>query len=259
MALADTAPPRTRRFAAWVWTAAAAAIVLGVVLPSGLRRTPSRAAETRVISTPAGERRVVHLSDSSVITLGPSTTLRFTLTDKHRDVQLEGLAEFRVVHDSTRPFVVQARDAIATDIGTEFVVRAYATDSVVRVAVTSGEVSLTGRNAGAPAITLKAGDVGLVASHDVQRATKANAVLDVAWVDGGLSFDNEPLSHVAAELARWFDADIRIADSALANHRVSAVYNNATLAGVLDALATTAKLDYSRSGRTITLRPRAAR
>jgi ferric-dicitrate binding protein FerR (iron transport regulator) len=58
-------------------------------------------------------------------------------------------------------------------------------------------------------------------------------------------------------LGRWFDADIRVASSTLARRRVSAVYSDPTLAGVLDALGATMGFTYERNGRVVTIRPKA--
>src|SRR4051794_2051882 len=88
MALADAVPQPRRRIPAYVWTAVAAAIVLAIVIPLRARPSARPAAEPHVYSTAAGERPVVHLSDSSVVALGPATTLRFTAGDKRRNAEL---------------------------------------------------------------------------------------------------------------------------------------------------------------------------
>ena len=93
-------------------------------------------------ATIAGQRTLVPLPDSSVAILGPASTLRYAFNRGARDVVLDGMAEFRVVHDTSRRFTVRAGKAVVTDIGTEFVVRAYEIDSSVRVSVASGMVSL---------------------------------------------------------------------------------------------------------------------
>ena len=160
-----------------------------------------------------------------------------------------------MVHDSRRPFVVSARYARATDVGTDFGVRAYATDSSVQVAVTAGIVALSGGTASNPQLTLRAGDVGTVRGDSAPRAMHSGGAASYsAWIDGRLSFDNAPLSAVAAELSRWFDVDIRIDDPAIAQRRVTALYSDARLAGVLGALSAAMNLRYIQTGRAVTLR-----
>ena len=63
---------------------------------------------------------------------------------------------------------------------------------------------------------------------------------------------------VAIELGRWFDVDIRLANTSIAGRRVSAVYNNPSLAGVLEALTATLGLRAEQTGQndhTLTARP----
>src|SRR5262249_49672936 len=137
------------------------------------------------------------------------------------------------------------------DLGTRFVVRAYAADSGVEVAVTSGAVSLSGPRS---ALDLQAGEAGRVSPAGIVSAVAhARTASDTAWIDGRLGFAEEPLGDVALELERWFDVEIRISDSTLARRRVSAVYNNPSLTGVVEALATTFDARVARTGRVVTI------
>jgi transmembrane sensor len=241
-----------RRFTRWL-TAAGVIGVASALAWQFLKPTP---AIQRVATTAAGERIVIHLADSSIITLGPASTVRYTVGRDRREASLEGLADFKVVHDAARPFVVRAGNAIATDLGTEFVVRAYRGDSSVNVSVTAGSVSIA--SAGSQRhVELRAGDVGRVAADgSTSLGTAGSASSHAAWVDGRLVFHDESLATVARELSRWFDVDLRVAGDSLARRRVSAVYNDPSLADVLEALTATLDLRVDRSKRTITLLPR---
>jgi transmembrane sensor len=260
------AEPLSRRQPAraipWRWvTAAALAAGMAATAAVPLMRRSSGAVDERTMRTAAGERLVVRLSDSTVVTLGPATVLHVRTNATRRNVALEGEAQFNVVHDSRRPFVVSAGAARATDVGTRFVVRAYSGDTAVQIAVIDGIVSLSSaaRTATA-AIMLRAGEVGVVArDSSVRRAPAQIAASYAAWVDGRLSFDDTPLSAVGAELGRWFDVDIRITDSTLARRHVTATYNDARLADVLAALTTTLHAGYARTGRSIVIAPAAVR
>jgi transmembrane sensor len=239
-------PPK--RFGPTPWLAAAATIVVVAFL--GWRMTRPKP-EQRTVTTAAGERIEIKLADGTVITLGPASTLRYS-SDKERSVSLDGLANFDVVHDASRPFVVRAGNAVATDLGTEFVVRAYRTDSIVDVAVKSGRVALSGTSR----VDLEPGALGRVhADGSTTRGDSTAAASHLAWVNGRLAFDAEPLAGVATELSRWFNVDVRI-DEALASQRVTAVYNTPTLDGVLEALTASLDVRVERAGRIITIAPR---
>jgi transmembrane sensor len=242
-----------RRSAGWI--AVAATLVLAI---AGIRWQLAREAtrDVRSASTSAGEQLQLRLADSSLITLGPNTTVHFRSTGTRREADVIGLAAFTVVHDGRRPFTVRAKNAVATDLGTKFVIRAYDADTSVEVAVTSGMVRLTSDVRSAP-LYLRGGDIGGVSGTGaVAPVRRASVERDTAWIDGRLAFDDEPLSNVADELERWFDVDIRIPDEALAKRRVSAVYNAPSLVGILDALGTTFGARWERRGRSITVVPR---
>jgi transmembrane sensor len=249
------APPSRFRVRRYQLAAAAAAMIVVSVIAVRVSRTAPIA--SHVVVTRPGERRIVSLGDGSEIALGPASRVEYRIGADRRDVTLDGLAEFTVVHDGRRPFIVRAKNAITTDLGTQFVVRAYASDTAVRVAVTSGSVSLTG-NLRTPAIELRVGHVGQVSATGVARAdTLAVAASETAWIDGRLRFEDATLTDIARDLARWFDADIRISSNALASRRISAVYTEPSLSGVLDALTTTIGARYERNGRVVTILPKA--
>ena len=221
-----------------------------------LRSRPRVAATPaeRVATTGVGERLTIRLADSSVVTIGPVSTIRYSISATGRSVAVDGIADFNVVHDATRPFRVRAKNAVVTDVGTEFVVRAYAADSGVDVSVTSGVVAVSG--GASDSVELRAGQVAFVTANGrVAKVTGTSAQTLAAWVEGHLVFDDVPLSIVAAELGRWFDVQIRIPDQQVAQRRLSAVYNRPTLSGVLDAIAATVPVRYQRAGNVVTILP----
>jgi transmembrane sensor len=221
-----------------------------------LQVRPRTAATTteRVATTGVGERLTIHLADSSVVTIGPVSTIRYSDNASGRTVAVEGIADFNVVHDATRPFRVRAKNALVTDVGTEFVVRAYAADSGVDVSVTSGVALVSG--GASDSVELSAGQVAFVnANGRAAKVTGTSAQTLMGWVHGQLVFDDVPLSSVAAELGRWFDVQIRIPDQQLARRRLSAMYSRPTLSGVLDAITATLRVRYQRAGNVVTILP----
>jgi transmembrane sensor len=231
------------------WLATAAALVAAV---GGIWYSRAlRALEYRTASTTRGQRASLRLDDGTQVILGPASTLRYAVTPRARRVELNGLAQFRVVHDASRPFVVHAGRAEATDVGTEFTVRAFPDEQAVVLAVTEGAIAL---RASDRQLSLIAGQVGRVDSSGVQRVESAPS--DYAqWIDGRLAFQNATLSDVARELSRWFDADVR-ADARVAQRRVSATYASPTLGGVLSAITRATGSRAERTGAGYLILPR---
>ena len=249
---------RSRRRWTWVGIAAGVVLLLGASAIGALRwRNHRPSIET--IATKPGQRLILRLADKSTITLGPASTLRYDRSGRSREFALEGLADFRVEHDPAHPFVVHAGGADVADIGTEFVVRAYAADSTIHVAVNAGVVSVRNRAGDRGEMLVHAGQVALVHGGNAPlQLREVNPAAFTAWLGGTLTFDDDDFANVARELGRWFEVDIRLADSGLATRRVTAIYNNPSLASVLDALSATLGARYERSGRVVTFsaRPR---
>ena len=123
--------------------------VAAVVIGLGVRvyvQMSGNMPQIRLTVPPPALGRVRHQSWRYAATLGwnPRRSLRRVACrwrpagEHDRTVELEGEAEFDVVHDPMRPFRVQAGRALVVDIGTRFDVRLYATDRSARVAVAEG-------------------------------------------------------------------------------------------------------------------------
>jgi transmembrane sensor len=248
--------------ARWLGRSLAAAAVLAAVGVGAVawergalrRNAPLAMKEYR---TARGEREEITLADGSRITLGAASRLR---VPEHfgarRDVQLEGQAFFRVAHDPAHPFVVHASNAAVQAIGTSFEVRRYAEDTSVRVVVAEGRVALRAEDASAGASALLTrGDVGELNARGTVAHIRRDAPLDayLGWLGGRLAYRLTPLSTVIADLGRWYDVDVHVADSGRVNARISVVLpaNDADAAGQL--LAEVLGLRYERSGRVMTL------
>lgn len=242
----------------WMWVGAAAVVfaMLGTAAV-GVSRWRRRTPVLATITTDPGQRLIVSLADKSTITLGPASTLRYDRSGGSREVTLEGLADFRVRHDPEHPFLVHAGRADVADVGTEFVIRAYAADSTVHVAVSTGVVAVKNRTGDRGELTVHAGEVALVhGSSAPLQLNDVNAAAFTGWIAGSLAFEDDAFSDIARELGRWFDVDIRWSDSSLGSRRITAIYNNPSLPSVLDALSASLDARYERAGRTVTFSAR---
>jgi transmembrane sensor len=204
----------------------------------------------REFATVAGARSTVTLRDGTQLTLGPATHLRVPANfgQRSRTVELDGEAVFAVVHDARRPFAVRTARGEIRDVGTTFVVRAYAQDSVERVAVAEGEVAMAGASlrANDAAAIDRAGRVTIEHAVDVSR--------DFGWSHGALVFEDTPLRDAVRELARTYDLTVTIADSALGAKLVTASFSDESVDEVLTTLTRVIGAQYTRSGRAVVIR-----
>jgi transmembrane sensor len=233
-----------------VWAVAIATAAAALVVAISIHRSPADLA-VREYATVAGERANIILTDGSEVALGPASRLRV----RGREVSLDGEALFSVVHDPDHPFAVHAGRTVVTDVGTRFDVRAYATDTRVRVVVADGAVTVqAGRSA---RVSLHRGDRATAdTSGAVQLVGGVNPDDYTEWTKGRLKFADTPLAEVLAEIGRWYALDVRLEDSTGASMRVNATFTDVPVAGVLEGIAAATGLTFTRSGRTVVFAPR---
>jgi transmembrane sensor len=248
----------------WLSVALAAGVALaavGVALRSWQDRTASMSQPPfeREYRTARGQRATVALADGSQVELGVDSKIRVVLYDNgRREVRLEGEAIFDVRHDTRRPFVVYAGDAITEDIGTRFGVRAYPEDRTVRVVVVEGEVALrpaTPRSHGdTAAAVLRPKDLGWL---DAEGAVRLRRGVDtdayVGWTERRLVFRQATLAEIAAQLERWYDVEIVVRGAEIAAQRVTLDLAAPSLVEALDAIVVPLGLHYERTGSRVVI------
>jgi len=241
-------PGRLRR-PLFVALAAAAVLVALIGTRGVLRRTP----QWREYATTVAQRMVVRLRDGTQVTIAPKSRVRYAADygRARRELYLDGEAYFQVTPDSQRPLRVHTTQSVTEDLGTAFVVRAY-DQSATEVVVAEGRVTLSRADTTAatrtPALVLEARDLGRLYPSGV---TAVRRGVDVgrylAWTRGVLAFDGTPLGDVVVTLGRWYNVEIRLADSTLAARRLTATFQNESIDLVLQRIALTVGLRVERA------------
>ncbi len=256
--------PRTLKAAA-----AAVLVVAGGTVSWRLyshRAPPAPAAEPafHLVSAPRGQRLGLRLADGTAVTLAPGSSLRIpgVYGNSARDVSLEGEAMFTVTHDATRPFAVHTARAVIRDLGTEFVVRAYAEDGAATDVVVSQGLVVVARSPAAmqgafDSLTISRGERARL-SDDGNLTLTRGVSLDryFAWTEGRLVFRDTPLREVVAQLERWHDVDISLSQSSLGDRPLTASFKGESLAETLRATAAALSLDVVKRGSGYVLRAR---
>jgi transmembrane sensor len=239
-----------------------AALVL--VTGAALLRGPSArlfgsAGGVERVATGTGQRRSIGLDDGSRIDLSVATTVAYPreLARDRRVVTLTGEAMFSVAPDTVRPFIVNAGHLRVETTGATFVVRSYSGQPAGRVVVAEGSVRVR-PTAGSDTVArqvearqlarvTREGVLTRQASVDVDRLT--------AWRNGRIVFVATPLREALVELGRWQDVELRIADSVVANRRVTAEFTTLqTFTEILDEIALAIGAVYRWQGRVVTFR-----
>jgi transmembrane sensor len=209
---------------------------------------------TRTVTAPAGERLSLTLREGSRVMLAPGSRLEIPgrLDGDTREVVLAGRAYFEVAPDASRPFFVRASGVVTRVLGTEFDVRAYPGTST-QVVVRSGRVAV--RTASAPessARVLRPGDRGTVGASgpiQVESGLDVNEIL--GWTTGALTFRDTPFREVVPELERWYRVRIELADTTLANRRVTASFRDQPIDVVTVILAKVLGANVEQTDRQV--------
>lgn len=186
-----------------------------------------------VFSTATGEQRVVQLADGSTIRLDTDSRIRVRFNGDRRRIDLEaGQALFTVVHDTARPFIVDAGSVQVTAVGTVFDVQR--TGAEVSVTLVSGVVDVAADRKAPPA-RMAAGHQARV-SGDGVRTRPVDAALETSWTEGRIVFRDTPLREAVVEVNRYLTARIELVEGPAGSVPINGVFRT----GDRDAFVSTA-------------------
>ena len=212
------------------------------------------AVQYNTLSTAKGEMSPypLVLADGTKIWLNAASSITFptAFPGKERIVTVTGEAIFEVAHNAARPFKINVAGQTIEDIGTEFNVNAYADEPNVKVTLASGKVKIVkdGKEA-----LLNPGQMAITTADNIK---VADADLDAAfaWKNGLFLYDNEPLSSIMRQVARWYDVDV-VYDGANPNKLFGGgVSRYKNVSQVLRKLELTGEVHFSIEGRRIIAR-----
>jgi transmembrane sensor len=184
-------------------------------------------------SSATGEIRTIELADRSVVTLSGASAIVAHLSEHERRVELvSGRAYFDVVPDPQRAFFVKVAATEIRVVGTAFDVNK--SPGGVEVSVTHGLVEV--RDAAAvpdenplgkqPAPAVRRIEAGqkLLAKLDgalVAAPERFDPGVDLGWKTGHLHYVNTRLESIVAEVNRYRDSPIVLADASLGDLRIT--------------------------------------
>ncbi len=198
------------------------------------------------IHAPLGSRISFSLPDGSTGWLNGGSILKYPVKfAATRDVELTGEAYFDIIKNKTKPFNVMAGNVNISVLGTKFNVAAYSDDSNVDVVLESGKVRLY--DLGNKKFIEMEPDERVVYKKEEQKIvskSKVNSKKYSSWKEGKLVFRNDPIEEVAKRLARWYNVDIAVSQSANADFRLRATFEDEDIEEVLRLLKLTFPIDY---------------
>ena len=210
------------------------------------------------VEAPLGSRTKLYLPDGTLVWLNVGSRMTYSqgFGVDNRKVELEGEGYFEVQRNEKLPFFVKTKDLQLQVLGTKFNFRDYPEDHEVVVSLLEGKVGLSN--------LLKKEKEAFLAPDERAILNKANGLMTVEtvtasnasqWTDGYLFFDEELLPDIVKELERSYNVNIHIANDSLNKFRFygNFVRREQSIQEVLDALASTEKIQYKIEERNITI------
>jgi transmembrane sensor len=229
--------------------------VLGILFFTLSRGGPDTAVfnmpyyDTLEIVAPIGSRAIAHLSDGSEVFLNSGSKIKYphSFTGENREVNLTGEGYFNVAQNAEKPFVVKTGKMNIKALGTSFNVLAYPDDRVVQTTLVEGIVELEEFLDDGTKRTIGAIEPGQhVQYHTITRElTSCNGDIAkyIAWKDGKLIFNNDPISEVAVRLSRMYDVDIEVSED-IREYTYTVTFEDETLFHILDLMAIATPIAY---------------
>ena len=223
-----------------LWLAVAAAIALifvgvaawtsGNIFPHGgspqIAGAPApdvrRDGPVQVARAGKGEIRAVPLPDGSVVTLDTQSAVEIAYSRTGRNLKLiAGRAQFEVRHSKEKPFIVHASGYEVVAVGTRFDVRL--TTNGTTVLLFEGRLRIADLT-GANAFTLESGHKAVLEKGAPPQLGLIDQDKIDKWQEGILTFRNQQLSEVAAQLNRYSTDRLTINDTRVATLRVTGTF-----------------------------------
>jgi transmembrane sensor len=241
-------------------------ITLVIVLTafSPISSTPSN--QNKIYATNIGEQASYTLQDGSVLHLNTNTKIRINYSETQRKLTLlQGEANFDVATDSKRPFTVVTGDASFTALGTIFNIQKNNNPLAdIELVVEEGKVLLSKTHdvEGSlnkelshteleylPGTIIYSGEMAVIEKNrplNVLTISQEKQDKNLAWQQGMLIFNGEPLEEVLEEITRYSENNFVILDPKLTQIKISGLFKSNDIKGLLSSLQSNLSIKYER-------------
>jgi len=217
-------------------------------------RNQSYQANNSLLQTQIGEQANFMLPDGSKIHLNTASIVKLDFSAEQRTLTLvQGEASFDVAKDKTRPFTVNVGTQSFTALGTVFNVQKN-DDKAMELVVTEGRVLITKTNQSVAQLThaitnsddltmagtiVASGEKAII-EHNVEAPLEQVPLeqlqRDLAWQQGMLIFEGEPLAQALIEVSRYTNTKFELVDDQLATLKVAGYFKAGDIDGLLASL-----------------------
>lgn len=217
------------------------------------KRNSEQEVAFNTMSTPRGGQYQLTLPDGTKVWLNSETSITYPVVfvQQERKVKITGEAYFEVTSDKRRPFRVELSDQVVEVLGTHFNVNAYPSEEA-KTSLLEGSVKISPANGGGQpkfdqGWILKPGQAFMNG-----KVFRTNVDQDVAWKNGIFNFNNQNLTQVMKQLARWYDLEVVYADGIPQKEYGGEIGRNLKLNQVLRGLENSG-VHFELNGKRVTV------
>lgn len=275
-------PRRPRRMA---WYALAAVLLAGGIFfvyrkvnvpgPAVPLVAQNPSPDRNEITTRNGSRTRITLPDGSRVWLNAGSDLWYDkkFDNEVREVELSGEAYFDVVKNPSHPFIIHTHAIDVKVLGTSFNVKAYPGDPKTETSLIHGKVEVSIRARPEEKFLLKPNEKLVVLDDSVVNRPAAtrpvvpanpivsfgkltyqaadSVIVETAWVQNKLVFDDESFPEIAAKMERWYGVNFEFRDPNEKRLHLTGSFEHETIQQALDALRITAPFHYILKDNTV--------
>lgn len=241
----------------WVWTSAAAVILLVGIwfIYTGNRE--------RTIATNYGQQKKIVLPDETEIILNAHSNIRYPRrwkTGSPREVWLEGEALFRVRHINRdtgliqpgERFIVHTALAEVEVLGTVFNIRERRGKTAI--VLQEGRIKVTFTKKQTPAVMMQPGQIVTTDSIEQKVGTGTTRPEEyTAWTKNKLVLTNAAFSEIVEYMEDNFGKQVVLTDPALAGRKVEGTFKMDNLDDALLVLSKALNVEIEQRGDTLVL------
>ena len=214
----------------------------------------SETVQMNQLVVPCGKRSNIVLADGTKLWLnsGSRAIYPVAFNDKTREIFIEGEGYLEVAHDAAKPFFVVTDQIKVRVLGTKFDISAYKEDNHVSVVLVEGSVQVSSPSGNS---NIKPNQI-LNYEKSTQKSLLATAnVLEyVAWKDGWMLCNKEPIQSITTKLSRYYDVKINYSDLNVSTMTITGKLDlKSNYEDVLKVICATAPLKYEMIDNTIFL------
>jgi len=244
----------------------------------------AQTSEKNEVSTPNGSKTKINLPDGSKVWLNAGSKLTYNkdFGGNMREVELSGEAFFEVMSvtiPQTKqrvPFIIHTQYIDVRVLGTAFNVKAYPRDKQTETSLVHGKVEVLVHNRPEKKFTLQPNEKLVVRNEKVDEPTadqgdnatskqpfvsfsnltyapKDSTVVETAWVQNKLVFNDESFLEIAEKMERWYNVEIVFKDVKKQTEHFSGSFTNETVQQALYGLSVTTPFHYTIQGNKITI------